>query len=114
MNPKPPTPQAHEREPTHHKALTLDLEKYLAPLKDWDISEDQKTEFIHTLWNLLRNFAEIGFEIHPVQLAEKQREESTGEPAETPDLPALCANYVLSSLSVNHTQLDENNEGSTL
>jgi len=107
LNPKTSTPQAHEREPTHHKALTLDLEKYLAPLKDWDISEDQKTEFIYTLWNLLRNFAEIGFEIHPAQ----QALESTDKPPEKPDLPALCAQYMLSSTPVNHTHLDEQKKG---
>lgn len=52
-------------------ALTLDMEKYLGQLEDWDISEEQKEQFIAALWSLLVSIAEIGFEIHPVQQAQK-------------------------------------------
>ena len=114
MNPTEPTPQAHEREPTHSPVLTLDLEKYLGGLKDWDISEDQKTEFIYTLWNILRNFAEIGFEIHPAQQAQKQSVEPTRKTPEIPDLSTICADYVLSSSPDNQPQLEDYNEGSAL
>ncbi len=51
--------------------LTLDMEKYLSQIDDWDITETQKQEFIETLWGLLVSFAELGFEISPVEQALK-------------------------------------------
>ena len=57
---------------TKNKPLTLhlDMEKYLGQLESWDIPEHQQREFISTLWNLLLTFAEIGFDISPVQQAD--------------------------------------------
>ena len=48
-------------------ALTIDYDKYLAALEEWDVSEEEKQEFIDALWNLLLTFAELGYDIHPVQ-----------------------------------------------
>ena len=80
-----PKPTAHEREPTltpKPLAVTLDLETYRAQLEDWDASDDQKTEFIKTMWELLLSFAQIGFEIHPAQIAQKTGRKKPSKPAE--------------------------------
>lgn len=69
-----PKPTAHEREPTEPPkplAVTYDIKAYLAQLEDWDATDDQKIEFIRTMWELLFSFAQIGFEIHPAQAAQK-------------------------------------------
>jgi len=47
--------------------LKLDTEAYLSQLDDWDITEDEKSQLLDALWGVLVSFAEIGFEIHPVQ-----------------------------------------------
>lgn len=88
MDHHPPPPQAHEREPTatprppERLALTLDLETYLGQLEDWDIPENQKTEFIKTFWELLVSIAQIGFEIHPAQLAQQSGRQKSAKPLE--------------------------------
>ena len=116
MNPRPPKPPAHEREPTTpapRLALTLDLERYLGQLDDWQISDDQKTEFISALWGLLLNFAELGYEIHPAQEAQKAkgktgRKARRNSPEKTPkplENIRFCADDVLYSKPHNQTQL---------
>lgn len=49
------------------RALTLDTETYLAQMEDWDISEDEKDEYIRVLWNLMVSAVQIGLGMHPVQ-----------------------------------------------
>jgi hypothetical protein len=73
--------------PPSRLALTLDMEKYLGQLGDWDITEEQKEQFITALWGLLVSFAEIGFEIHPVQ----QAQNACGQVGNNPPKPALTA-----------------------
>jgi len=90
-----------------YKVLTLDMKKYLGQLKDWDISEVQKRELIEMLWTMLRPFAELGFEIHPAQLAQNARKDSTGKSAITKPLPTVKADYVLSSKPIKHIENEE-------
>ncbi|MEM7651526.1 MAG: hypothetical protein AAF204_05540 [Pseudomonadota bacterium] len=45
----------------------MDMEKYLSQVEGWDISQTQKQELIHTLWNFFVSCAQIGLGIHPVQ-----------------------------------------------
>ena len=46
--------------------LTLDIDLYLSLLDDEDIPDDQKREFIETLWSIMVSFVDLGFQIHPV------------------------------------------------
>ena len=48
-------------------ALTIDYEKYLSQLEEWDVTEDQKHEFISILWNILSAFIDLGYGVHFVQ-----------------------------------------------
>ncbi|MEM0928054.1 MAG: hypothetical protein AAGI89_02060 [Pseudomonadota bacterium] len=49
------------------RTLTLNTETYLSQVEDWDISEEEKEEYIRVLWNLMVSAAQIGLGIHPVQ-----------------------------------------------
>lgn len=73
--------------------VSLDLNKYMGQLDDWDLSDSQKTEFITTFWELLLSFAQIGFQIHPAQQAQRLgRKHVTLAPAKAlqfDEIPAL-------------------------
>lgn len=49
------------------KALTLDMDTYQALLDDPALSEDQKHEFLETLWTVIVQLVDWGYGIHPVQ-----------------------------------------------
>lgn len=94
MEPLPTTNNTQPETP-EPLALTLDVEKYLSQLEDWDISPEQKTEFIQTLWNILVSFAELGFEIHPAQLAQKAGELSVQKPPKLSEKPRVLGSDML-------------------
>jgi len=50
-------------------ALTIDYDLYARYLEDSDLSDDQKREFIETLWSVIVSFVDLGFGIHPLQQA---------------------------------------------
>jgi len=88
--------------------LTLDLEKYLGQLSDWDITETQKIEFISTFWNLLVSFGELGFGIHSVQRAENAAQKTRGKPPKPQEKPTVLADDMLYSAYQKFTiKLDE-------
>ena len=51
--------------------ITFDYELYAHHLANSDLTEEQKREFLRSLWNLIVGYMSLGFEIHPVQQAEK-------------------------------------------
>jgi len=52
--------------------LTIDYALYEKVLEDSNASDEEKREFIETLWNVIVNFIDLGFEIHPLQQACEQ------------------------------------------
>ncbi|MET1414382.1 hypothetical protein ABVF61_19070 [Roseibium sp. HPY-6] len=54
---------------SEYKTLTLDVDYYQSFLDDVDISDAQKRELIETLWNIVVQFVDLGFGIHPLQQA---------------------------------------------
>lgn len=48
-------------------SVTLDHALYERYLDESDLTEDQKQEFLQTLWNIIVSFVDLGFEVHPVQ-----------------------------------------------
>ncbi len=50
-------------------ALSIDWELYGSYLDESDLSEQQKREFIQTLWSIVVSFVDLGFGIHPLQQA---------------------------------------------
>ncbi|TYC51889.1 hypothetical protein FMN50_20225 [Rhodobacterales bacterium] len=51
----------------HSNVLQVDFEKYMHFLDDPSISDDQKQEFLETIWSILLQFVDLGFGIHPMQ-----------------------------------------------
>lgn len=54
----------------NYKTLTLDVDYYQSFLDDADIPDDKKQELIETLWNIVVQFVDLGFGIHPLQQAD--------------------------------------------
>ncbi len=52
-----------------YPALELDYALYEQYLKDSEWTEDQKREFIDTLWSIVVQFVDLGIGVHPVQTA---------------------------------------------
>ena len=46
--------------------VTLDYALYQHYLDDADMSEDQKREFLETLWTIIVGFVDLGFGVHPL------------------------------------------------
>ncbi|MEM9494974.1 MAG: hypothetical protein AAGA09_03140 [Pseudomonadota bacterium] len=99
--------QDNETLPPTRNVLTLDMEKYLGQLTDWDITEEQKIQFIESLWALLVSFAEVGFEIHPVQSVLESSQSYAQKTPETPENTALSRSFVLQSKPIITTQIND-------
>ena len=65
--------------------LSIDWDLYLEHLEESDLSDEQKREFIETLWSVVISFVDLGFGIHPLQQA------SSDECAQLPDLSEILA-----------------------
>ena len=50
----------------HWKPLTLDVAFYETMLNHPDVSEEQRQEFIETIWNIVVQFVDLGIGIHPL------------------------------------------------
>ncbi|MDJ0826437.1 MAG: hypothetical protein QNJ16_13105 [Rhodobacter sp.] len=68
-------------------ALRFDWEDWLPYLADSELSEDQKREFIESLWAIVMGFVDLGFHLNPTA-------EICGE---TIDLRAVLEAAVLNS-----------------
>ena len=55
--------------PAKMPSLQVDWEVYAQMLEASDWSDDQKREFIETIWSLVMTFVDLGYGIHPVQQA---------------------------------------------
>lgn len=47
--------------------VTVDVEKYQSWLDESDFSDEQKEEFLQSLWSIVVSFVEHGFGVHPLQ-----------------------------------------------
>lgn len=56
--------------------LSIDWELYADYLEESDLTDEQKREFIETLWNIVIAFVDLGFGIHPLQQACEQNSEN--------------------------------------
>lgn len=53
-------------------SIGIDLDYYQAAIDDPEVSDAKKLELIEIIGALVINFIDIGFGVHPVQLAQKQ------------------------------------------
>lgn len=49
-------------------SLTLDADKYREHVDDLNLTEEQKLEFLKTLWWIMSAFVDLGFRVDAVQL----------------------------------------------
>lgn len=65
--PKAPT---HERGPPPETfAIQFDARAFAHFLDESDLTESQKLEYIQTIWGIVLQFIDMGFGIHPLQMA---------------------------------------------
>jgi hypothetical protein len=48
-------------------ALTIDYALYEKHLEQSDLTDEQKQEFLDTLWSIIVGFVDLGFGVHPLQ-----------------------------------------------
>lgn len=61
-------------------AVSVDWELYAHALEDSDLTDDEKREFIDTLWYIIRQFVDLGFGIESTQQAIAARDAAHLEP----------------------------------
>lgn len=52
-----------EPDPSSAPVLELDVDEYFSDFEEFDMSEAQKIELLHTLWNIMAQFVALGFEL---------------------------------------------------
>lgn len=61
--------------PAGSVGLSIDWERYGAYLEESDLSDEEKIEFIKTLWSIMVSFVDLGFRISPLdQVCEQNGE----------------------------------------
>jgi len=75
---KEPRTPIHERDPTPPSTLAIqfDAKEFAHFLDDSDLTEEQKLEYIQTVWQIVLQFIDMGFGIHPIQQACGQFDEA--------------------------------------
>jgi hypothetical protein len=53
--------------------LPLDVQKYQSHVQDFDLTEEQKTELLETLWSIMTTFVDLGFGVDSVQYLIRER-----------------------------------------
>lgn len=56
-----------------------DIEKYLAMIDDWDMTREQKIQYIFDLWHIMENFVDRAFGKHPAQHARDKSSQAHGQ-----------------------------------
>lgn len=80
------TPHSHNKDTPHDNpidpllqnegstpAFTIDVDYYQRVIDDPDVSEARKRELIEIIGNIVMSFIDLGFGIHPVQLAQNEK-----------------------------------------
>ncbi len=49
------------------RIVSVDWERYAQFLENEKLTEEQKQEFLETLWNIIVAFVELGYGVHPIQ-----------------------------------------------
>ena len=102
------TPKAALEHITSKPVITVDYEKYAHLLDDPDLSEDQKREFLQAVWNIITNFVDLGFGVHPVQLACGESKNSCGESTKNHAVNTIPQNNALKSQHTYNTEHSTN------
>ena len=99
------TPEDAAQKSVALPVLTIDYRDFVYLLEADDLSEDQKREYLETLWNIVMMFIDMGFGVHPVGLVE----DFCGKQEKNLSKPALTAPDGVNYLS--QEQLDDRSAG---
>lgn len=55
-------------------SVGIDVDYYQSAIDDPDVSEERKRELIEIIGAIVVNFIDMGFGVHPVQLAQKEKQ----------------------------------------
>ena len=58
-------------------AITVDVKKYEHYLENSGLTQEQKEEYLQTLWNIIVEFVSLGWGVHPLQQLENGCGESS-------------------------------------
>ena len=86
--------------PCSKPVILVDYEKYAHFLDDADLSDEEKQEFVQTIWSIIVEFVSLGFGVHPLQQAQNHRENNEKSlPEDLSDVITWC-----------HSQQDNNDD----
>ena len=51
--------------------MPLDINKYRKYVDDYDLTEEQKSEMLNSIWSIMESFVDKAFGLHPVQQCQK-------------------------------------------
>lgn len=77
---KPVSPAASD--PPTASVLAFDADKYMSHLNESDLTEPQKAEFLHALWDIMSTFVRLGFDVDSVLPRFKEASESASDALE--------------------------------
>lgn len=64
-------------------SIGIDYARYDHYLKNADLTQQQKQEFLDTLWNIVVGFVDLGFGVHPIQQVAGEEHDPTQLLAQT-------------------------------
>jgi len=64
------------------KPPQCDLEKYHEHVKDFDLSEEEQSELLKTIWHIMAAFVDMGFGVDSIQLLPSSTEKQDSLPAQ--------------------------------
>ena len=95
----------------HPFAVELDIEKYISQVEDFDLTDQQKREFLETLWAIMISFVDLGFGISPVQEVCGKLLENSSNPALTAPIEVQSLQSIITEhITVSNDTLSEKGE----
>lgn len=70
----------------HKSNITIDVDYYQRAIDDPDVSEERKRELIQIIGNIVMCFIDLGFGVHPVQLAQQEKRQEQKQQSEKEQL----------------------------
>ena len=83
MKPPHQNEKAREKENDTPLAIKFDVAEYEQFLEDSEMTDAQKREYLQVIWNIIVQFVDMGFGVHPVQQACGKRKDISPKAALT-------------------------------
>ena len=93
--------QSENAAPTAMPSISIDWDFYAQFLKDVNMSDDEKLEFLQALVSIVIGFVDLGFNVHPAQLATKDADAKKQTCESIKDTAPSLALDMLNSMHAN-------------